>query len=253
VCFVFANYNNCNRIDYCIYALALQEERNENKPAKESQGCRLNYLRTLYVWLKSEDKQLLKAIADSQSVLEVAEDLQREHMSVLRRLNELEIFSFDEHSEEWVEFMGLGLAGVPLKVVIDWCSAAPARLHFDDIEALAMGDLRAEFALAREFHINVVNSDAVGDLSWLLNQPASVQSGYRAAYNTILARFDAVTPATLRAQVLGLTPAQPVRQWIGALPSKVTAKTRKYSGSKPKAYRRKRTRAYTSYKRKSYA
>ena len=210
------------------------------------------YPRTLFEWLKSDDKLLVKAIAAGQSVLEVAEDLQREHTAVLRRLDELQIYAFLGNTEEWVEVMGLGLAGVPLQVVIDWCSAAPERLDLAEIESLAMGDLRPEFSLAMELGIMVGNSDAVGDLSWLQAQPQSVQAGYPAACQIIIDRFDVVTPETLKNQVLGFTPALPQRQWMGTLPA---AKGRKASYSKPRAktYRRKSSRSYAGFKKKSYA
>jgi hypothetical protein len=214
------------------------------------------YPRTLYEWLKSDDKSLLKAIAAGQSVLEAAEDLQREHFTVLNRIAALDLFNYAEMTEEWAEFMGLSLAGVPLAAVIAWCNAAPERLPVDDIEAMAMGDLRAEFALARELCITVANSDAVGDLSWLLTQPPSVQAGYPAACVRIQERFDFVTPMTLRNQVLGLTPAQPVRQWVGATTTTTNSKPRKHrsdaSSSGRTYYRRKRTSTSGS-SRRSYS
>jgi hypothetical protein len=223
------------------------------------------YPRNLHSWLKSDDKLLLKAIAEGQSVLEASEDLQREHVAVLHHLGELDLFSFDENSEEWVEFMGLALAGVPLRIVLDWCNAAEERMPLEDIEALAMGDLRAEFEFARRWGITVANSDAVGDLSWLLNQPEQIQAGYAAAAKVIFNRFDVLTPQTMKNQVLGLEPAVCVRQWAG---TKATSSASDWA--KPKAkktYRRKRSTSTTSrtsragssaaarkyYKSKSYA
>jgi hypothetical protein len=209
------------------------------------------YPRNLHAWLKTDDKKLLKAIAEGQSVLEASEDLQREHIAVLHHFGVLDLFSFDENSEEWVEFMGLALAGVPLRIVLDWCNAAEERMPLEDIEALAMGDLRAEFEFARRWGITVANSDAVGDLSWLLNQPEQIQAGYAAAAKVIFDRFDILTPQTMKNQVLGLEPARCVRQWAG------TKSTKAASGwmAKPKAkkrYRRRTSGATSSAGRKYY-
>lgn len=178
------------------------------------------YPRTLSVWLKSDDKMLQKAVKDGQSVLEVAEDLQREHVLVLQQLGELGLYELNVGSEAWAEFMGLALAGVPLQVVIDWCTASPDRLAAADIADLAMGDLRPEFYFAYEMGILVANSDGVADLSWLVNQPVSVQAGYRHACQRVFDCFDVLTPQTLKSQVLGLTPAP--LAWLGSFPSNDT-------------------------------
>lgn len=198
------------------------------------------YPRTLYEWLKSDDKLLHMAIADGQSVLEVAEDLKREHVSVLRRLSALELFEFDANTEEWAEVMGLGLAGVPLKVVLDWCNVSPNRLDFSEIESLAMGDLRAEFALACQLGILVPNIDVVGDLTWLLAQPGPVKSGYPAACRAILGRFDVVTPLSLKQQVLGLTAVENEPQLLVFL----------LGVKKHRAYSKRATSRSTTYRRK---
>lgn len=173
---------------------------------KTISSCPSNrYPRTLSVWTKAEDKALIKAIDSGLGVLEIAEDLAREHVSVIRRISELEIFKFDEFTDEWVEMMGLGMAGVPLAMVIDWCTASPTRLPLADLEALAMGDLRQEFALAAQHLITVSSSDSVVDLSWLAAQPPVVQARYGKACESLLDCFDVVTPLTLRREVMGLS------------------------------------------------
>ena len=79
--------------------------------------------RTLYEWLKSDDKILFQAIADGESLLDVAESLGREHVSVIRRLDALELFCFEEHSEEWAEIMAMCLSGIPMSIAIEWCTS----------------------------------------------------------------------------------------------------------------------------------
>ena len=174
------------------------------------------YPRSLSAWLKADDKMLLNAVVGGQSVLEVAEDLQRDHILVINRCCELGLYDFSAGSEEWAEFMGLALAGVPLQVVIDWCSGSPSRLLACDIEAMAMGDLRNEFYLAQQLGIVVANSGAVADLSWLASQPDTVKAGYLTAAQRVSDCFDMLTPATLKSQVLGLTP--PPFEWTGDFP-----------------------------------
>lgn len=174
------------------------------------------YPRTLSAWLKCDDKMLLNAVANGQSVLEVAEDLQREHVLVLVRLNDLRLFEYTAATEAWAEFMGLAMAGVPLQVVIDWCTGSPDRLDAADIDDMAMGDLRPEFYLAYETGMVVANSDAVADLSWLVNQPDSVKAGIAQACQRVSDCFDVLTPQTLRSQMLALTPAP--LAWLGSFP-----------------------------------
>lgn len=202
----------------------------------ESQSVGQRYPRTLNAWLKTDDKGLLKAIQNGQSVLEVAEDLQREHLAVIRRLNDLNLFNFDAGTEEWAEVMGLGLAGVPLRAVIDWCTASPERPTSLELAEMAMGDLRNDFQFAVAHDITVSNIDSVIDLSWLCSQPASVQAGYAAARNAILERTDVVTPMTLKYEVLGIPMPVLKRLWTGYSSTTAAPKARKRRASKTSSF-----------------
>lgn len=166
------------------------------------------YPRTLYVWFKVDDKQLLNSISNGMSVLEIAEDLQREHVSIIRHLSEMGLFEFESGTEEWVEIMGLCLAGVPIQIVLDWCNGAPERLSSESIEALAMGDLRPEFNFARDYGMDIPNSSAITDLGWLFNQPQAIRDTYHHACQKILDRFEVVTPLSLKNQVMGITDSE---------------------------------------------
>lgn len=208
------------------------------------------YPRSLNLWLKCDDKMLLSGIAAGQSVLELAEDLQREHVSVMKHLGDLDLLDLEDGSEVWAESLGLSLAGVPLQVVIDWCTGAPERLPLIEIESMAMGDLRAEFTFAREYGITVANSDAIDDLSWLLHQSGASGAELSAACAAIIDRFDIVTPRTLKMQLLGLTQTFPARTWSPsknrpAYRRKSHTKTRKFTG------RRKPAGGYVKSRRKS--
>ena len=220
--------------------------------------------RNLYLWTKSDDKKLLKAIADGHTVMDVAEELEREHVSVVRRLGELDLFEFEPGSEEWVEVMTLSLGGAPLKVVIDWCNAAPERLVYAEIEEMLMADFRTEFELAALHGLHVSSQDVIADLMWLVAQPEQIKTGYSNAVRAIVDRYDIPTPATLKAQVLGLVPA--TAPWPLVMPAKSGTKKARGSTGRKRTYRKSRSsssygksrrastgRSTSSRSRKSYA
>ncbi|CAN7773253.1 hypothetical protein LJR290_007642 [Variovorax sp. LjRoot290] len=174
----------------------------------------LNCPRTLNAWVKADDKKLLTAIDGGLTVHEASEALQREPVSVLRRVSSIGAFEFESGSEEWVEIMSLALSGVPLQDVIAWCSASDERMPYDLLDAMRSGpDQRPAFELARELAIEVPNVDALVDLAWLLERPIEIRLGYAAAAGRVLARFDALTPASLKSEVLGIAPAD--LRWMG--------------------------------------
>ena len=174
----------------------------------------LEFARTLNVWLKSDDKKLLAAINGGQTIEEASEELQREPVAVLRRISDIGAFEFEIGSEECVEIFSLALSGVPLQDVIAWCSASDDRMPYELLDAMRSGpDLRPAFELARELGIVVPTAAAVADLVWLVEQPEDVRSGYVAAAQKVAQRFDALTPASLKSEVLGLAPAELL--WMG--------------------------------------
>lgn len=207
-----------------------------------------DYPRTLYLWTQSDDKKMLKAIADGHSVMDVAEELQREHVGVVRRLRDLDLFAFEDGSEEWVEVMTLGLGGAPLKVVLDWCNAAPGRLAYAEIEQMLMVDFRAEFELARELGLHVCRHDVLTDLMWLVSRPEQIKAGYFNAVKNVLNCYDIPTPATVKAQVLGLVPS--TAPWPLVMPQRSAKKMRASTGRK-RTYRK--SRSSSSYAKKSRA
>ena len=192
------------------------------------------FSRTLNAWLKGEDKSLQAAILDGKTVFEAALALQREPVSVLRHLDTLEQLQFDDGTEEWVEVMSLALSGVPLREVIDWCMAAEERMPYELIDAMRSGpDLRAEFELARELKVAVPCADAMDDLVWLAAQPAAKQAGYAASAAAVQARFDALTPTTLRQQVIGHVALERSVVWACAGGSTATGRGNKASRRAP--------------------
>lgn len=207
-----------------------------------------SYPRTLYEWLKTDDKALVTAVAAGRTVYEAAETLQREPVGVLRRLDQLSICPFAEHSEEWSEVMSLALADVPLEFVIGWCTAADDRLPYDLFASMADRNLGPAFELARQHRIIVANANALEDLEWLADQPAAVQEGYGAACDRLRDTFDVLTPATLKRTVLGIDAPSPVRTW----PSKTSTPSSRPRTRRTASRRRSpSTTTRTIYARKS--
>ena len=221
----------------------------------------LDWSRNLHLWMKADDRNLLAGIDAGLSVHEVAEDLQREPISVLNRISTLGTFVFASGSEEWVEVMSLALSGVPLQDVIAWCSASDERMPYELLEAMRSSpDPRLAFELARRLGLEVANVSALPDLVWLAKQPEQTQLGYASAAERVLARFDALTPTTLRHEVLGL--AQAELRWNGSLAAKKgrganaspkTRAPRKASASRPRKTRIRNKWAYANFKKKKRA
>jgi len=170
--------------------------------------------RTLNAWLKADEKSLKQAIDAGLDIHEASQALQREPVAVLRHLSDLGPFVFEQGTEEWVEFMSMALSGIPVQDVIAWCVASDDRMPYELLDAMRSGpDLRCGFELARELDMTVVTTDHLMHLEWLMAQPQDVQAGYGAAADRVLARYDALTPSTLKTEVLGLAPAEPA--WPG--------------------------------------
>lgn len=194
----------------------------------------LEFARTLNVWLKSDDKKLLAAISGGRTIEEASDEMQREPVSVLRRISDIGAFEFELGTEEWVEIMSLALSGVPLRDAIAWCSASDDRMPLELLDAMRSGpDQRPAFELARELGIAVPTAAAVADLFWLVDQPDEVRSGYASAAQKVVQRFDALTPASLKSEVLGIAPAELL--WVGGPPPKVRRGSAKASARAPKA------------------
>ena len=221
--------------------------------------------RNLHAWLKTDDRNLLAGIDAGLSVHEVAEDLQREPISVLKRISTIGTFSFLDGSEEWVEVMSLALSGVPLQDVLAWCSASEERMPYELLDAMRSSpDPRAGFESARQLGLEVANVAALPDLMWLAAQPEQTRLGYAAAAERVLGRFDALTPTTLRHEVLGLAPAE--LRWNGGPAAKkgraanASAKARapraprKASASRPRKSKGIRNKwAFANYMKKKRA
>jgi hypothetical protein len=213
-------------------------------------SCKL-YPRSLYEWLKVDDKILKASIADGKTVFEAAEVLQREPVSVLRHLDQIEILPCTEHTEEWVEAMSLALAEVPLEFVISWCTAAADRLPYEMFASFATRELAPAFELARRLKIIVANADALDDLVWLAEQPNQVQDSYEQACMAIVDAFEVLTPLTLKNQVVGIKATALIRTWASTLPDQsapARGRGHRQTGTRRRAAP---TTARTIYARKS--
>ena len=157
--------------------------------------------RTLSAWLKKDEKSIRKGIKDGLDLFEIGFDLDREPVSVLRYMQEMDIFSCERFSEEEIEFFGLALSGVPIDQAILWCSADKDRSN--DIESLMkIGDMRLALHFAFENGISVDRADGMDDLCWVMEQPVKAIC---TALKSIDHRFDIVTPRTMREQLSGVS------------------------------------------------
>ena len=112
-------------------------------------------------------------------------------------------------------------------------------MPFELLDAMRSGpDQRPAFELARELGIEVPNVNSLADLQWLIDQPASTRCNLVAAAARVVARFDALTPTTLKSEVLGLAPAD-LRWTGGSAPKKRRgSKASGASTAKPRAPRK---------------
>lgn len=186
------------------------------------------FSRTLYVWTASDDKALKKSISEGLSVQEIGQAISREPMSVARRISDLEIFEFEDLTEEWSAFMGLALSGVPLNMAIDWCSASEDRLPLEMILGMGHCDLMPAFELARELGLCVSSEASAQTLDWIASQNPEVIAELPALVQKLLDRFEIPTPMGLKHLIEG-TDAPPVAKWTPAksTPRKSTTRGRK--------------------------
>lgn len=157
--------------------------------------------RTLSAWLKKDEKSIIKGIKDGFDLFELGFDLDREPVSILRHMNEMNIFPCDLGSEEETEFFGLAFSGVPIDQAILWCVADKDRST--DIESLMkIGDMRPALYFARDHGISVDKVDCMDDLCWVMDQS---QEAVSAALNSIDHAFDIATPRTMREHMNGVS------------------------------------------------
>lgn len=163
--------------------------------------------RSLNAWLKADDRTLAAGIATGLTLLEIAEDLDRDAVLVLRRLDALGDFEFASGTEEWVEIMSMALSSIPLQDVLAWCKADEDRMPYELLDAMRSGpDMRSAFEFARELRIEVHNEQAVADLQWLVSAVDHEADGAATAARRLADGHHGVTASAVRAEMLGLTP-----------------------------------------------
>lgn len=163
--------------------------------------------RSLSAWLKADDRTLAAGIATGLTLLEIAEDLDRDAVLVLRRLDALGDFEFASGTEEWVEIMSMALSGIPLQDVLAWCKADEDRMPYELLDAMRSGpDMRTAFEFARELRIEVHSGQAVADLQWLVSAVDHEADGIATAARRLAEGHHGVTASAVRAEMLGLTP-----------------------------------------------
>lgn len=188
------------------------------------------YVRTLNPWLVRDEKVLAAAVVNSRESVDVyglARELEREPVSILRRLRASERsekldrdlerqglwVGMDEGTEEEGEFWGLALSGAPLAMAWRWCvdetdqgdyAGVSARPTLGAVEAsMTSADLRPAMALVRESGLMFGCADQIDSLRFLVTQPlaAVVQ-----ARQGVESRFDVPTPKLVAQGVFGVFP-----------------------------------------------
>lgn len=220
--------------------------------------------RSLSAWLKADDRTLAAGISAGLTLLEIAEDLDRDAVLVLRRLDALGEFEFASGTEEWVEIMSMALSGIPLQDVLAWCTAAEDRMPYELLDAMRSApDLRNAFELARELRIEVHNEQAVADLQWFVSAADHEALDVATAARRLAKGYHGVTASAVRAELLGLTPADGPRGRSPTGNSKRTSTARRRKSThgdtstpsrEPSASRPRKTRirnrwAYANYMR----
>ena len=156
--------------------------------------------RTLAAWLIKDNKLILSSL--DLNIFDISNQLHREPFSVISHFMDDDIvnglskknidFEFEHNSEEEAEFMGLLLAGVPVKPALLWCSAHQDRPASVELASLmTRPDMRSKLYMVRECGIWLSNASQIEDIIDIEDFPEEIIS---AAVEDILAHFDAPTP-----------------------------------------------------------
>lgn len=194
----------------------------------------MEYPKTLATWLVCDDKALTSSL--DKDVFALAAQLEREPLSVLRRLREDRAaeslakagvdFQFEHGTEEEAEFFGLALSGMPLIHVLRWCLGSQERLDPEGMAAnMPHGDCRPSLHMAREVGIWFSRAEEVETLRALEETmpPEIIQEAVR----EILSRFDAPTPGLVMRCVEGEAPPKdrPYKWYVEGQNSGCTSRT----------------------------
>lgn len=197
-------------------------------------------------WLLGEDQRLMECAIGMQhlSAIDLADELERDALPVLRRILDSEIpemvgFVAEPGSEEEAEFLAVGLGGAPLPLLLQWCTATEDqadRPEWDEVAMYLTDDLRPALALAREMGLWLTSASQIDSLVHLANQPAAQ---VRAAVAAVVDRIDALTPEVVALQLAGALRAEAPVDWARIASSSST----RSSSASPKWPRRGRRSA----------
>ena len=161
-------------------------------------------------WLVRDDKLLVASL--SMDIYAIAASLQRDPLTVLRRLIEPRVvealtvqglnFEFDNGSEEQAELYGLTLCGVPVIQALQWCLAKDERPTTAQLGTLmTTADFRPAMYMARDMNICFSHIDQMDDLRSLEQDwPLEI---VQAGVEDVIARFDIPTAETVMALLEG--------------------------------------------------
>lgn len=207
-------------------------------------------------WLVRDDKAIVDGI--SLSVFEIAGRIERDPMSIVKRLREERPakllakagfeFEFDAASEEESELLGLALSGVPLGKALLWCSASEGRPSAQELsEYLKDGDCRPAMHQARELGIWMSSSADLQDMMNLEETfPAEMTE---TAIEDLLAKFQPPTPSIILQYAQGELEIEEVV--IGAIHQVSRSKTTR-SGKRGTTHRRKSSYSRRNYPKRTY-
>lgn len=175
--------------------------------------------RALMPWLLADQATIVDAVFWSgQTLFDLAEQLERDPMEVLRYLAQCEVmqmvdFDCEPGSEEEVELFGLALSGVPLGVALQWCCAVG---DIGAIESFIVGcDMRAAMELARVHGLWLSSYDRsqVSAIEFLVTQDPALVSG---AVRSVNQSMGELLPTVVAQQLFGVGVTLAAYPWVGA-------------------------------------
>ncbi|MDF2461791.1 MAG: hypothetical protein K0Q43_26 [Ramlibacter sp.] len=191
-------------------------------------------------WLAREDARLLDCTVGLQylSAQDLGDEMSRDPLLVLRRILESEIpamvgFDVPPGSEEEAEFLGLGLSGAPLPLILRWCTATADqddRPEWDELAMYMTEDLRSTTELVRQTGLWLTSAGQVDSLKFLAAQPVDL---VRAAVQKVLDHVDVPTPWVIENELRGNGRSEPPVDWHAVCATAARRRGRiRYGGKK---------------------
>jgi hypothetical protein len=203
--------------------------------------------RNTHEWLAREDARLLDCTVGLQylSAQDLGDELSRDPLLVLRRILDSEIpamvgFDAPSGSEEEAEFLGLGLSGAPLPLVLRWCTATADqddRPEWDELAMYLTADLRPATELVRQAELWLTSTGQLDSLEFLAAHPLDL---VRTAVQKVLDRVDVPTPCVVASELRGTGSTEAPVDWRAVCATGAPRRGRTRYGAKKRRYGGKR-------------